>query len=121
VSVTWQYEGGGDTHYALTRGTKASILAENGELYIHTAATDSSALQPLLQKYPGVALERANNGWHVQIPDGYKKGHEASFAKVMAAFLQYVKDGKQPAWEVLNTLAKYYTTTEALKLAKAKK
>lgn len=118
VSVTWAYEGGGDTHFSLTRGTKADVLAENGELFIHTATPDSAALQPLLQKYPGLALERISKGWRVVIPDSYKKGHEASFAKVTAAFLQYVKEGQQPAWEVPNTLAKYYTTTAALKLAK---
>lgn len=118
VSVTWAYEGGGDTHYALTRGTKANVLALNGELYIQTKERDSAALQPLLQKYPGLALEATDNGWRVVIPDAYKKGHEASFAKVMAAFLQYVNEGKQPEWEVPNTLVKYYTTIAALKLAR---
>ena len=118
VSVTWAYEGGGDTHYALTRGTKASVLAQNGELFLLTPDADSSALQPLLQKYPGVSLERTTEGWRIVIPDSYKKGHEASFAKVMAAFLQYVREGKQPDWEVPNTLAKYFTTTEALKRAR---
>lgn len=120
VSVTWAYEGGGDTHYALTRGTKANVLLENGELYVHTKTADSATLQPLLQKYPGLALERIDKGWRITVPASYKKGHEASFAKVMEAFLQYVKEGKQPAWEVPNTLAKYYTTTEALKLARNK-
>lgn len=119
VSVTWKYEGeGGDTHYSFMRGTKASVLLKDGELFVQTSATDSAALQPLLQKYPGVTLERTGSGWRIVIPDSYKKGHEASFAKVMEAFLGYVKEGNMPAWEVPNTLAKYYTTTEALKLAK---
>ncbi|WP_304379597.1 putative oxidoreductase C-terminal domain-containing protein, partial [uncultured Parabacteroides sp.] len=36
-------------------------------------------------------------------------------------FLDYLKDGKLPDWEVSNMLAKYYTTTSALDMAKGKK
>ena len=32
----------------------------------------------------------------------------------------YLKEGKLPDWEVPNMLAKYYTTTAALDLAKSK-
>jgi hypothetical protein len=35
--------------------------------------------------------------------------------------MEFLKEGKLPAWEVPNMISKYYTTTEALKLAKAKK
>ncbi len=33
-------------------------------------------------------------------------------------FLQYLQQGNMPAWEVPNMLAKYYTTTTALEMAK---
>jgi hypothetical protein len=40
---------------------------------------------------------------------------------VAQRYMQYLKDGKLPVWEVPNMLAKYYTTTEALKLAQKTK
>jgi len=35
-------------------------------------------------------------------------------------FLEYLKDGKLPDWEVPNMIAKYYVTTRALEMAKEK-
>jgi hypothetical protein len=35
----------------------------------------------------------------------------------MKQYIQYLKAGKLPQWEVANMIAKYYTTTEALKAA----
>ncbi|MGX5816560.1 putative oxidoreductase C-terminal domain-containing protein [Chitinophaga lutea] len=118
ISVTWKVSGGGDTHYSRIRGAKASIVAENGGLFIETPSRDSAALQPLLDKYPGLSLNATAKGWELVIPASYKKGHEASFARVMDNFLQYVREGGVPAWEGPNTLAKYYTTTQALEMAR---
>ena len=61
---------------------------------------------------------KSNEGWGVVIPDSYKEGHEAHFGRVMQNFLDYFKGKSMPAWEVPNMLAKYYTTTEALKFSK---
>lgn len=36
----------------------------------------------------------------------------------MQNYLNYLKAGKMPAWEVPNMLTKYYTTTQTLALAK---
>ena len=47
----------------------------------------------------------------------YKVGHEAHFGQVTEKYLQYLVDGKLPDWEVPNMIAKYFTTTQALKLA----
>jgi hypothetical protein len=69
-------------------------------------------------KYPGIALEQSRNGWKVIIPDSYKEGHEAHFARVTQNFIKYLLQGNMPAWEVPNMLAKYYTTTQALELAR---
>lgn len=55
--------------------------------------------------------------WKVNIPDKYKVGHEAHFGQITEKFLDYLRDGKLPEWEVPNMIAKYYTTTSALKLA----
>ncbi|MDR6570107.1 UNVERIFIED_ORG: putative oxidoreductase-like protein [Chitinophaga ginsengisegetis] len=47
-----------------------------------------------------------------------QKPIERLFAKVMQQFLVYVQSGQMPAWEVPGMLAKYYTTTQALLIAK---
>ena len=65
--------------------------------------------------------EKTKNGWQVIIPEKYKEGHEEHFARVTKNFLSYLKNKNMPAWEVPNMLAKYYTTTKALELAKQNK
>jgi hypothetical protein len=71
-------------------------------------------------KYPGIELKKNNKGWEVIVPEKYKEGHEAHFARVTEKFLEYLKNKNMPAWEVPNMIAKYYTTTQALELAKKK-
>jgi lactoylglutathione lyase len=74
--------------------------------------------QDIAAKYPGVKLVKVNDKlWTVDIPTQYKVGHEAHFGEVTERYLQYLVDGKLPEWEVPNMITKYYTTTEALKLA----
>lgn len=137
ISVIWNYqapEGTGDTHFSIMRGTKANLVIRQGEaenyqptLYIEAVGADSdlektmtAAFSNILDKqYPGVTFEKIENGkWRVNIPEKYKVGHEAHFAQVTEKYLQYLVDGKLPEWEVPNMLAKYYTTTEALKMAR---
>ena len=135
VSVIWAYkapEGTGDTHYSIMRGTKANLVIRQGAeqkykpvLYIEPvnkkdtsfATTLVDQLKSIQSKYPGIELTKTDSGWKVTIPEKYKEGHEAHFARVTEKFLQYFKDGKLPEWEVPNMLAKYYTTTQALELA----
>ncbi|MEP7257726.1 MAG: putative oxidoreductase C-terminal domain-containing protein, partial [Flavitalea sp.] len=134
VSVTWNFqapEGGGDTHFSVIRGSKASLVILQGKeqnykpvLYIepkvNNAATDTTlqeALKKIEQLYPGVTLKKNGKIWEVVIPDKYKVSHEEHFAQVTTRFLQYLKEGKLPDWEVPNMLAKYYTATQALKMA----
>jgi Fe-S cluster assembly scaffold protein SufB len=59
--------------------------------------------------------------WKVIIPDKYKVGHEAHFSQVTGKYLEYLVAGKLPEWEVPNMIVKYYTTTEALKMARSAK
>ncbi len=135
VTVLWNYQapaGGGDTHYCEMRGTKANITirqtAEQNwkpELYIEAnnpAAGYEDALKArfaeLEKKYPGIKLEKmSDSAWHVFVPDSYRNGHEAHFGQVTENFLQYFADGKLPDWEQPNMITKYYTTTEAYKIA----
>lgn len=140
VSVIWNYtfpEGGGDTHFSVMKGSKADLVIRQGkeqgykpELFIETlpdidlAAYEKdldAAMPAVADKYPGIALDKiADNAWQVHIPDRYRVGHEAHFGQVTENFLQYLKDGKLPDWEVPNTIAKYYVTTQALEMAKRK-
>lgn len=141
VSVIWNYtfpEGGGDTHFSVMKGSKADLIIRQGkeqgykpELYIEVlpdidlAAYEkelAAAISTVADKYPGVALGKvSDNVWQVQIPATYRVGHEAHFGQVMENYLQYLQDGKLPDWEVPNMIAKYYVTTHALEMAKAKK
>jgi len=138
VRVQWNYqapEGGGDTHFAIVRGTKANLVIRQGaeqnyrpELYIEPAKPELTvplavalprAVMELQKKYPGIKLQPAGGKWHLFVPDKYRVGHEAHFGQVTERFLQYLVDGKLPDWEVPNMKAKYYVTTTALEMARA--
>jgi predicted dehydrogenase len=138
VVVTWNYaapEGAGDTHYSIMRGTKSHLVIRQGaeqnykpSLYIEPLTNDAafeSALNSqfgkVQEKYPGIELKKNETGWEVQIPEKYRNGHEAHFGQVTERYLQYLTDGKLPEWEVPNMIAKYYTTTQALKMANENK
>ena len=135
VTALWNYqapEGGGDSHFALVRGTKANLVIRQGkeenwkpELYIEPLENDEkfaqdlqATIQSLQQKYPGIGVEKKETNWKITIPDNLKTGHEAHFADVMQRYLQFLKDGKVPEWEVRNMIAKYYVTTKGLAIAK---
>jgi predicted dehydrogenase len=137
VSVLWNFEappGTGDTHDSLMRGTKCALHIRQGQeqnykplLYIEPrpevdTSTWKSALDKALAdisaQYPGVTLKDLGGRYEVVIPDSYKAGHEAHFAKVAERFLGFVKNGGTPAWEVPNTLVKYHTLMEAYKMSR---
>ena len=137
VTAEWQYkapEGSGDTHYAIRRGTNASVEIKQGAeekylptLYVHanqgvamadfTAALETAVLKNSSHK--GLTLEKVDEQtWKVVIPAEYKVGHEAHFSQVTEKYLSYLQAGKLPEWEVPNMIVKYYTTTEALRMAR---
>lgn len=138
VSVIWAYkapEGTGDTHYSIMRGTKANLIIRQGAeekykptLYIEPAngnkdldASLKATIAAIQKEFPGVDVKKNAKGFEVIVPEKYKEGHEAHFGRVAEKYLQYLKEGKLPAWEVPNMLAKYYTTTQALTLAKSER
>ena len=139
IAALWNYkapEGAGDTHYSKLIGTKCTLIIKQGEeekylptLYIQPAGKADTAFGKTLDEsfkkiavnYPGIAVEKSGNSWKAIIPDKYKIGHEAHFAQVMQRFLQYLKDGKLPDWEVPAMLAKYYVTTYGAAMAGAGK
>lgn len=134
TSVIWKYqapEGTGDTHYSIMRGSRANLVIRQGAdeqykpaLYIEPVGNDTGYEKILLEKikaisakYAGVELSKSANGWQVVISEKLREGHEAHFARVMEKFLEYLKNGNIPAWEVPNMIAKYYTTTKGLETA----
>jgi predicted dehydrogenase len=138
VVVTWDFEGkdgSGDSHYAMMRGKLCNIEIKQGKeekyqptIYIEAnmkdhpatfeAALKKAVEQDIATTYPGLKLvQLGENRWTIDIPDPYKVGHEAHFGQVTEEFLKYLVDGKLPDWEEPNMITKYYTTTEALKMA----
>jgi hypothetical protein len=75
------------------------------------------AIAAIAAKYPGVKSEKQGAEWKVIVPSSYDVGHEAHFGQVMERYLQYLKEGSLPGWEVPNMITKYYTTTKALETA----
>ncbi len=130
VTVLWNYKeppGSSDTHYSLMRGTKADLEIRQGaaeqyraKLFVRPAGgTDlaefakqiSAAEQKLQKKYPGTEFITTGDQWEVK-PGTYQRTNSAEVA------IDYISNGKMPAWEAPNMIAKYYTTIEALKKAK---
>jgi len=136
VSVEWKYQappGGGDTHYSVMRGSRCDLVIKQGAdenflptLYVENvrgvAISDfSSGLKEVLGTLPydSLSIEAVNgNSLKIIIPKKYRVGHEEHFGQVTAKFLEYMKEGKLPEWEVPDMITKYYTTTSALKMAK---
>jgi predicted dehydrogenase len=139
VSVEWRYQappGGGDTHYSVLRGTQCNLVIKQGaeEKYLPTLYVEnvkgismndfSMKLKDVLGTFPydSLTVETVDmNTLKINIPEKYKVGHEAHFGQVTDRFLQYMKEGKLPDWEVPGMITKYYTTTSALKIAKGNK
>jgi predicted dehydrogenase len=138
VSVEWKYEappGGGDTHYSVMHGTNCDLVIKQGadEKFIPTLYIENvkglrhsdfvvklkEALATL--PYDSLGIEDAGkNSFRIMIPARYRVGHEEHFGQVTAKFLEYLKAGKLPEWEVPCMITKYYTTTSALKMARGK-
>jgi len=135
VSVRWDFEappGGGDTHFSVLRGTLANLVIRQDSAHgykpvlsvepLHLTVAYEQALQKVIagwqSEYPGLSLQKTNRGWEVLVPARFELDHEATFAEVTKKYLEFVKTGKMPAWEVPAILAKYYTTVKALELAR---
>jgi predicted dehydrogenase len=137
VSVIWNFQapaGAGDTHFSIMKGTKANLIIRQAKeqnykplLYIEPVKKSDlkkfesdlkTALSKVQSKYPGVDVARSGDVWTVVVPEKYHNGHEAHFGQVTQKYLSYLENRNMPEWEVPNMLAKYYTTTKALEMAK---
>jgi len=135
VSVRWNFEappGGGDTHFSILRGTLANLVIRQDSAHGYKPVLSveplrmtadyeqalTGAIAGLQSEYPGLALQKTAAGWQLVVPARFELDHEATFAEVTKKYLGFVKTGKLPPWEVPNMLAKYYTTTKALEMAR---
>ena len=136
VSVTWNYmppSGGGDTHYSVMRGTKCDLVIKQGaeEKYLPTMYIEkvkgssmpdfTLKLKEALGKLPYDSLQVDvvdSKTLKIKMPKKYRVSHEEHFGQVTSRFLEYLKDGKMPDWEIPGMITKYYTTTSALKKAR---
>ena len=138
VTALWKFEappGAGDTHYAVLRGTRATLTIRQGAdqgykpmLYVENKSPASAqqfeqdlraAVAKLCASRPGLEMKPAGSAWEIVVPEKYRVGHETHFSQVTEAYLRFLAEGKMPAWEVPNMLAKYYTSTEAYRLSHA--
>ncbi|WP_431215478.1 putative oxidoreductase C-terminal domain-containing protein [Puia sp. P3] len=136
VSVRWNFEappGGGDTHFSILRGTLANLVIRQDSAHgykpvlsvepLRMTAVYERALTRVIaglqSEYPGLALQKTAAGFQLVVPARFDLDHEATFAEVTKKYLGFVKTGKLPPWEVPDMLAKYYTTTKALEMARA--
>jgi predicted dehydrogenase len=137
VKALWNYEappGGGDTHTAIVRASRARLEVLQGaeqkwtpELYVvPNRPADAPAIKAALVRRigelakdrPGLTVEDEGARLRIGIPDRYRVGHEAHFAQVTERFLGYLKDpASLPKWESANMLAKYWVTTQAVELS----
>ncbi len=138
LDVLWRYEappGTGDTHFAYCKGSRSRVEIRQGkaegyrpELYvIPNDPAEKATLASLLGKkmeqvrkeLSGVGVSDLGGEFRIDIPDAHRVGHEPHFAQVTQKFLRYLKDRRaMPAWEKPNMLAKYWVTTQALKLGR---
>jgi predicted dehydrogenase len=138
LNVIWDWEppaGGGDTHFAVYRGTRARVEVRQTradrylpELFVVPAAAAmkpqvvaalTAKIEALKKDYPGLGVEDRGAELHITIPDALRVGHEAHFAQVTASFLKYLRDRRTlPAWERPNMLAKYHVTTKGTELSR---
>lgn len=139
VSVEWNYQappGGGDTHYSVMHGTRCDLVIKQGieEKFIPTLYIEnikgvkdvdfSAKLTGILTGLPYDSLDIkpiGQNSFKIIVPDRYRISHEDHFRQVTSRFLEYMKDGRLPEWETSGMITKYYTTTQALKMANDKK
>ena len=138
LNVIWDWEappGGGDTHFAFYRGTRARIEVRQTaadryltELFVVPASTSlqaevlaatQTAVKALEARYPGIGVEERGAEIHVTVPAALRDGHEAHFAQVAQNFLGYIRDRRTlPSWERPNMLAKYFVTTTGTELSR---
>lgn len=134
VNVEWRAatpKGGNDIRNAYAEGEKCIVLIEQAfgrnkpRLCIQKRAyvSDKDFKEQLvksfakLQKdFPGISWSEDGNCIQINIPAEIELKRDITFK----VFTDYLLHHSLPKWEVPNTVAKYFITTTALEMAKAK-
>lgn len=101
-------EGGGDTYYALVRGTAADLIVEHSgrthyvtELTVRPvdggagyAAVLGNAIVLLQSEFPGLAIKPLAGEFRIAIPQALRAKHEQHFANVLDWFLRRIDAGE---------------------------
>ena len=113
--------GGGDTHRAVFRGTRAEIRVEQDastgfrrRLSV-SPRSDGAQVRAAVERavagwqgaWPGVAVAEGGGALEILVPRTLDTGHESHFPLVLAEFLTFVDQGRTPAARAADTLAKY--------------
>ncbi len=138
LKVIWNYqapEGGGDTFISTIKGTKVILKTIQDkehnfikQLYAQKAeGVDEKEFAENIQqtvakiqtRYPFVSVLPTSKKceYLINIPVENREGHESHFRYVAERFFDYLVNRDMPEWETANTLAKYYITAEAVKVA----
>ncbi len=130
IIIRWDYApeaGSGDRFHEIIPGSISNIeIIQDSttgfarKLFINTSEEIAASAEQMLQKtWPEISLEPVGeNRYLVNIPDSYRHPHEEHFNMVGRDFIEFIRNGSVPAWEISNTLTKYHITTTALELAK---
>lgn len=138
VEVRWEFEappGQKESQAAVYCGSRSRIEVLKGraegyrpEVYaVPNRAEDKPEVQAALQRwlerqqatYPGLAIAGEDGRFRLLIPEVFRVGHEDHFALLVRQFLGYARAPQSiPSWEKPNMLAKYFVTTQGVKLAR---
>ena len=138
LTTLWEYEaapGSGDTHSSTALGTLARVAVRQQpgsapDVFVAaTIPTDHPQMlarleakcETLQQDFPGVQVRDLGTEAVLLIPDKLRTPHESHFAAMMEEFSYYFYNPRAlPSWERPNTLARYYITTKAVELGRAR-
>ena len=141
LEVRWGLEappGAKDMEFAVFRGTRSRIEVRQGpeeqfipevyvipnrpELRTEVSAALQHKLEGMQKSRPGLSTQQQGERLHLVIPGQFRVSHEAHFALLTKQFLDFVRNPKSmPAWEKPNMFAKYFVTTQGVKLAREDK
>ena len=124
-------QGGGDTHYAVARGTRATLIVDQGpetgyltRLSVHPAGNRpvderalARALDALQSRFHGVGFFRDGPVMRLDIPGALRTGHESHFAAVLDRFIGYIDAGRWPPTIAADLVVKYTLLARARELA----
>lgn len=124
-------QGGGDTHYSEARGTRATLVVDQGpdtgyltRLSVHPSGEMPvneralvRAIKALQKIFPGVGYRRDGTAMRIDIPDALRTGHEAHFGEVLDQFIDYIDSGEWPSALGPDLVVKYTLLARARELA----